>query len=101
MKKIYFILLGLFFVSVVLFVELRTVYAQDGGVVQTTGDIGFYKENMPATISSSDSVETPKGTLPSTGEIVTKSLLVTGGLLFLLFLASQVLKYVKKERESS
>lgn len=101
MKKIYFILLGLFFISVVLFFEIETVYAEDGGVVQTTGDIGFYQGNTPTTTSSSDYVEKPKGSLPSTGELIAKSLLVTGGILFLLFLTSQVLKYVKKERESS
>jgi len=81
--------------------ELPAV-AEEGGAVQTNGVIGFYEtsadssgseepvESIPSSSDSEPPVTKPAGKYPSTGELVKKSLAVSGvalvlGVLILFF----------------
>lgn len=93
MKKLkYFILTSIVLVSFFTIASL-SVNAEgggNGGAIQTTGGVGFYEEETPPTteppitppIKDSSSSEVPKakpkGRYPSTGELVAKSLSVSG-----------------------
>ncbi|MDA9470605.1 LPXTG cell wall anchor domain-containing protein [Enterococcus sp. 5H] len=59
--------------------------AGNGGGIQTTGEIGFYEETKattePTELPASGTerpTEKPKGKFPSTGELVKKSLSISG-----------------------
>lgn len=92
MKKLkYFILTSIVLVSFFTIASL-SVHAEgggNGGAIQTTGGVGFYEEDTPPTTepsieppieeSSSEVPKAkPKGRYPSTGELVAKSLSVSG-----------------------
>lgn len=98
-KKVRLLLISLVgFFSFVVCVEL--VSAEElGGVVQTTGEVGFYEGTTPSTKESSSDVpvKKPVGKLPSTGELIKKSLLISGSLIVVLFLLFFVYKQRKKE----
>lgn len=59
--------------------------AGNGGGIQTTGEIGFYEETKSTTEPTDKPTSTtvppaekPKGKFPSTGELVKKSLFISG-----------------------
>ncbi|WP_348921140.1 LPXTG cell wall anchor domain-containing protein [Enterococcus rotai] len=86
-------------------------FADDGGVVQTKGDITFFEEEPsssssaepsttePSQTTPADSVSTikkPKGKLPSTGELVKASLSISG---ILLIVVASGLFFWKKRKD--
>lgn len=87
------------------------VYAQEGeggGAVQTNGVIGFYEEETPPAPSTTEptkdssepTVTKPAGKYPSTGELVKKSLSISGGILLLCVLVLFLIKRRKRGNES-
>lgn len=111
-KKIGFYLMASF-LFVVLLSDRSIVNAQEGdiggGAVQTNGEIGFFDETI---ISSTTDTSTPKtteepkivkpaGKFPSTGELVQKSLMISGGLIIAgLIVAMFVKRGTRKGREA-
>lgn len=100
-KKILFLMVS-FIGLLSLMVSVNLVNAEDiGGVVQTKGEVGFYEETSPSTTTSDSSTPTkvtkPKGKFPSTGELVKKSMMVSGGLILVLLLFILLHKQRKKE----
>lgn len=86
-------------------------YAQEGeggGAVQTNGVIGFYEEDAPPASSSTEpigsssepAVTKPAGKYPSTGELVRKSLSISGAILVLCVLVLFLIKRRKRGTES-
>lgn len=100
-KKICFLMVS-FIGLLSLMVPVDLVIADDvGGVVQTKGEVGFYEETSPSTTTSESStsveVTKPKGKFPSTGELIKKSMMVSGTLILLLLLFVLLNKQRKKE----
>ncbi|OJG96781.1 LPXTG-domain-containing protein cell wall anchor domain [Enterococcus termitis] len=66
----------------------------NGGGIQTNGEIGFYEETKgttepttePATSDSTPKITKPVGKYPSTGELVKKSLSISGAALIVIAL---------------
>ncbi|MGG5341940.1 LPXTG cell wall anchor domain-containing protein [Enterococcus sp. AZ192] len=64
----------------------------NGGGIQTNGEIGFYEETKPTTepttepttSDSTPTVKKPVGRYPSTGELVKKSLSISGAALVVI-----------------
>lgn len=75
---------------------------ENGGVVKTNGVVGFYEDSSSSdtTVNSSTSekVTKPTGRFPSTGELVKKSLSITGLILLLLIVLFFLFKR-KKEHD--
>ncbi|MEI5994477.1 LPXTG cell wall anchor domain-containing protein [Candidatus Enterococcus mansonii] len=69
-----------------------TLAEENGGAVQTNGNIQFYEESSSSSSTTTSTTETPikkpkpVGRFPSTGELVQKSMVFTGGLLLLILL---------------
>ncbi|MEI5990810.1 hypothetical protein A5881_002315 [Enterococcus termitis] len=98
-RKLNLLLTSIVWVGLLMTIS-QPAFAQEGvgGAVQTNGEIGFYKEAVPdppapsepipSTSSSSAGVEEPKikpkGKLPSTGELVKRSLSISGIALVLI-----------------
>ncbi|MHC5228835.1 LPXTG cell wall anchor domain-containing protein [Enterococcus sp. LJL99] len=100
-KKIWFLMVS-FIGFLSLMVPVTSVTADDvGGVVQTKGEVGFYEETSSSTTTSQSStpmkVTKPKGKFPSTGELIKKSMMVSGALILLLLLFVLLNKQRKKE----
>lgn len=83
--------------------------AENGGAVQTNGVVSFYEETIESSSSTEPSTTTeptteptkpsgskPAGKYPSTGELVKKSLGISGAALVLIVL---ILFYVKRRKE--
>ena len=101
-KKFWFLTIS--FMSFFSFIVSADIAFADeiGGVVQTKGEVGFYEETTSSSTFSSDSKvpnkpTKPKGKLPSTGELIKKSILISGSLILLLVLFVLVNKRRKKE----
>ncbi|WP_086315369.1 hypothetical protein A5821_002852 [Enterococcus sp. 7F3_DIV0205] len=89
-KKIFIIVLtAVAFWAISLVVPALAYASENGGAVQTNGVISFYDEDSTTSPSSSQQkdnpqlVEKPKGRYPSTGELVKKSLSLSGIILLL------------------
>ena len=114
------LLLSSFALIIVCGIYVQPVQAQEGvgGAVQTNGEIGFYKDDDPVTSSSSTApsssssstppksssstvtsgtVTKPTGNYPSTGELIKKSLSLSGIALVLLAFLLFLFKRKKKE----
>lgn len=111
-KKVTYLLI--FFIVWVTLVILppQLVNAQEdengGGAVQTNGEIGFYEEDgsiESSTLTSSSKPidkETsikPKGRYPSTGELVKKSLSISGAVVVVIVLGYFLLRRKKEKQE--
>ncbi|MGC6769300.1 LPXTG cell wall anchor domain-containing protein [Enterococcus sp. LJL51] len=85
--------------------------AENGGAVQTNGVVSFYEETTepssstepstttePTTTPTKPSGSKPAGKYPSTGELVKKSLGISGAALVLIAL---ILFYVKRRKEQA
>ncbi|MEI5994258.1 LPXTG cell wall anchor domain-containing protein [Candidatus Enterococcus mansonii] len=103
--KIKYLLLSTFVIAIVGVSSDRIVYA-DGGSVQTNGRVSFYTETSTEPTESSypktsgdsdDSVAKPVGKLPSTGELVVKSLTISGGIVLVI---GGIFILLKKRREA-
>ena len=94
-KKIKFLLFPLMFLLIVLFSSAVHNAAEEGGQVQTDAGIVLY----PAETSTSDSSKPddpsktdeprqkkPVGRLPSTGELIQMSFVISGAIVVLVFL---------------
>lgn len=116
------LLLSSFALIIVCGIYVQPAQAQEGvgGAVQTNGEIGFYKDDEPVTSSSSTTpsssspsssappksssstgtsgtVTKPTGNYPSTGELIKKSLSLSGIALVLLAFLLFLFKRKKKE----
>ena len=104
-KKISLLLLLFLFVGVsVTSLGIESKAEEDGGIVKTNGVIGFYDDSSssePSTPPSSNAptVKKPAGRLPSTGELVKKSLSIAGGVLLLLIALFLLFKRKKDHEE--
>lgn len=83
----------------------------NGGAVQTTGGVGFYEDETTPTTTPSATEEPketpslkPKGRYPSTGELVAKSLSISGATLVVIvaiyFIWKRKKDNAEKEKES-
>ncbi|WP_249274544.1 LPXTG cell wall anchor domain-containing protein [Candidatus Enterococcus clewellii] len=91
-----------------------SIAAENGGAVQTNGVIQFYEETTSSTTIPSTSTSTPvtepssselpvtkpTGKYPSTGELVKKSLAISGSVLVVLVLLFFFWKRRKDEKEA-
>ena len=119
-NRISYLLLSSFLVVIVCGMFIVSIQANaEGGAVQTNGEITFYDETTGSTteptteptIDSSTSypktsgddsgtrIEKPVGKYPSTGELVQKSLSISGIVLIAVGIIFFVLKKRKKEAE--
>lgn len=117
-KKKLFLLLSSLLMVIGWLVGNQPVFAQDGngGQVQTNGEIIFYEDEpepsssqppvsssseapVPSTPSSEPPVTKPPGKYPSTGELVKKSLSISGGVLILIAFFLFLYKRRKKEAD--
>lgn len=107
-KKISLFLLLFLFVGVSLTgLGIESHAEENGGLVETNGVVGFYEDsssssdstssNPTSNSSTSSQVIKPTGRFPSTGELVKKSLSISGLLLLLIVLF--LLFKRKKERD--
>lgn len=77
-------------------------YAETGGTVRTNGVITFYEEELPPTEGSNskppvDNEKKPSGKLPSTGELVKRSLGISGVIILAIALILILIKRKRKE----
>lgn len=109
MKKksiIHFLLISVICLSVGLS-SFLTVDAEGVGQVQTNAGVGFYEDSTQissstqptAQTSQSDSSTKPKGRYPSTGELVKKSI-VLSGIILILFVVLFILWKRKKNNQT-
>ncbi|WP_086312433.1 hypothetical protein A5821_000140 [Enterococcus sp. 7F3_DIV0205] len=101
--KVNVALVFLVFVGSIFTVFFTPVYGEEAAV-QTNGEIVFTKEStVPTSESSSDSseipIKKPDGRFPSTGELIIKSLSVSGLALVILVLTFYLFKRKKKTDE--
>lgn len=90
-KAVYFLLTSVLCIGIGLGCY-TPVHAEEIGQVQTNAGIGFYEASTDSsssiesttTITQPDSSIKPKGRYPSTGELVKKSLVISGAILILL-----------------
>ncbi|MGX7245491.1 LPXTG cell wall anchor domain-containing protein [Enterococcus quebecensis] len=101
-KKLFIIVLtAVAFWAISLVVPVHAYASENGGAVQTNGVISFYDEDSATSPSSSQQkenpqlVEKPKGRYPSTGELVKKSLSLSG---FILLLAAIILFFWTRKK---
>ncbi|WP_207695854.1 hypothetical protein DOK67_0001429 [Enterococcus sp. DIV0212c] len=102
MKKIKYLVLSSI-VCISLFILLPTsVNAEgenNGGGIQTSGDVGFYEETKstaePTTTSTTSSSKKPIGRYPSTGELIKVSLSISGAMI--IFIASIAFFWKRKK----
>lgn len=66
-----------------------------GGAVQTNGEIVFFEEKTAPSTSEPVPKPSPKGKLPTTGELMKKSLSITGVTLIIII----VFFYMKRNKE--
>ncbi|MBO0445097.1 LPXTG cell wall anchor domain-containing protein [Enterococcus ureilyticus] len=112
-KKVTYLLVSSIVWFGLLLTPFQAVIAQEGaaggGAVQTNGEIGFYEGESttePPTSSSTTNVSEstiattkPKGRFPSTGELVKKSLSISGVALVVIVCLLLLFKRKKKEGE--
>lgn len=109
-KKIKFLLVPLMFLLIVLFSSTVHNAAEEGGQVQTDAGIVLH----PAETSTSDSSKTddpskideprqkkPVGRLPSTGELIRMSFVISGAIVVLVFLLLLTRKKKRGKGEQS
>lgn len=111
-KRIFYLLLTSF-VCMGFVMDTILVYgAEEGGRVQSKAGVGFYEastESSTKSSSTSDSqssqstsyelkAEKPTGKLPETGELVKKSLFISGSILVVLILIFFFYKRKKEKR---
>lgn len=111
-RKISLLLTSIVWVGLLITI-CQPAFAQEGlgGAVQTNGEIGFYQDSVidsstpptsstPPSVSQSEPVvkptPKPQGRYPSTGELVKKSLSISGVLLVLLVLFFVLFKRKKE-----
>ncbi|MBP2097261.1 LPXTG cell wall anchor domain-containing protein [Enterococcus rivorum] len=70
---------------------------ENGGAVQTNGEIAFFEEKTTQT-SNEPTIQKPKGKLPATGEVVRNSL---GGIGVLILLLLLFLFYRKRRNQKN
>lgn len=119
-KKWVLVLLSSIVFSLSFISQSSIVFAEDaanGGAVQTNGVIGFYDDTQTSTSSTSPSASSdggvvtppstagptgttkPYGALPSTGELVKKSLFISGIAVIILVLFLYYFGKKKRKRE--
>ncbi|MBO0439875.1 LPXTG cell wall anchor domain-containing protein [Candidatus Enterococcus ikei] len=110
-KKVIYLIMTVVLFSLLGVGRSMQSYADEGGAVNTDGEISFFEEepikdsSKPPSDSDSTSsvIEKPKGRYPSTGELVIKSLGISGMALILivgiLFLWKRKKENERKARE--
>lgn len=98
-RKQSLILLSVIAVLLLTFSGMPQAFAETngGGGVQTNGEVGFYEESTSASSTTESSTKgttttstlpstltKPTGKLPSTGELVVKSLSISGGIILII-----------------